>query len=72
MKPVKFYLKELSGGQDLTPRQRAIFLWWALSLCLALMCAESIVPCMVFVASFALASKYMDELPTPKDDSPEL
>ena len=40
MNKIKHYLKEIAGGQDLTPRQRAIFMWWALSLTFAVIFAE--------------------------------
>lgn len=40
MRKIKYILKEIAGGQDLTPRQRAIFMWWGLSLTFAVIFAE--------------------------------
>lgn len=72
MNKIKYYLKEIMGGQDLTPRQRAIFMWWALSLTFAVIFAECLWLCALKVASFALASHYIKEVPIPEDDSAEL
>ncbi len=72
MNKIKYYLKEIMGGQDLTPCQRAIFMWWALSLTFAVIFAECLWLCALMVASFALASHYIKEVPIPEDDSAEL
>lgn len=72
MNKIKYYFKEIAGGQDLTPRQRAIFLWWALSLTFAVIFAECLWFCALMVASFALASCYIKEVPILKDDSAKL
>lgn len=73
MKKIKYYIKEFSGGQDLTPRQRAIFLWWSLSLTFTLIFAECLPLLALMVASFALSSHYLKkEVPVPDDDSAEL
>lgn len=73
MNKIIFCLKEIAGGQDLTPRQRAIFMWWALSLTFAVIFAECLWFCALMVASFALSSHYLKkEVPVPEDDSEEL
>ena len=72
MKKIKYILKEISGGQNLTPRQRAIFMWWALSLTFAVIFAECLWLLALMVGSFALASHYLKEVPIPEDDSAEL
>ena len=70
---LKYYIKELSGGQDLTPRQRVIFMWWSLSLTFTLFFAECLWLCALMVASFGLSSHYLKkEVPIPKDDSAEI
>lgn len=71
-KKLKYYIKEISGGQDLTPRQRAIFMWWALSLTAAMLFAECLPLCALVVASFAWSSHYLKEVPIPEDDSREI
>lgn len=72
MNKITYYIKEFSGGQNLTPRQRAISMWWSLSLAFAVIFAECLWFCALMVASFALASRYIKEVPIPEDDSAEL
>lgn len=73
MKNIKYYIKELSGGQDLTPRQRAIVLWWSLSLCFTVIFGECLTLCALCVVSFAVSSHYLKkEVPVPKDESEEI
>lgn len=73
MEKIKYYIKEFTGGQDLNRRQRAIFMWWASSLTLALIFAECFWLCSLMVASFGIASQYLQkEVPVPDDDSPEI
>lgn len=73
MNKIKYYIKEVSGGQDLTPRQRAIFMWWATSLSFAVIFGECFWLCALMVASFGLASRYLKkEVPVPDDDSAEI
>lgn len=69
MKNIKYYLKEFSGGQDLTPKQRAILTWWGLSLTMTAVCAESLVACGFFLLNFMWASRYLDQVPIPEDES---
>ena len=69
---LKYAVKELSGGQDLKPVQRAIFMWWILTLMSLVIFAESATYCFVGVVMFALSSHFLKKLPTPKDNSPEL
>ena len=45
MKKIKYILKELSGGQELTMKQRGIFMWWSLSLTFAVIFAECLWLC---------------------------
>ncbi len=72
-KKLKYLIKEISGGQDLTPRQRAIFMWWSLSLSFTLIFAECLPLCALMVASFVVSSRYLEkEVPIPEDDSAEL
>ena len=72
MNKIIYYIKEFSGGQDLTPRQRGIFMWWAMSLTFAVIFAECLWFCALMVASFGIASRYLKEVPIPEDDSEKL
>lgn len=72
MEKLKYYIKELSGGQNLTPRQRIIFMWWSLSLAFTMVFAECLWLCALMAASFAMASRYLKNMPIPEDDSDEL
>lgn len=72
MNKIKYIIKEIAGGQELTPRQHAIFMWWTLSLTFAVIFAECFELCILMAISFALASNCMGEAPIPKDDSAEL
>lgn len=70
MKKIKYILKEFSGGQELTMKQRAIGIWWATSLAMAAMCAESIPALLFFVVNFGISSHYLEKyVPVPEDDS---
>lgn len=70
MKKIKYILKTFTGGQDLTPRQRLIGMWWATSLSMTCMCAESIPALLFFVANFGISSHYLEKyVPVPEDDS---
>jgi hypothetical protein len=71
-KKLKYIIKEISGGQDLTRRQRAIFTWWALSLTFTMIFAECLWLCAIMVVSFCVSSHYLKEVPIPDDDSAEL
>lgn len=72
-KKLKYIIKEISGGQNLTIRQRAIFTWWALSLTFTMMFAECLWLCAIMVVSFCVSSHYLEkEVPVPDDDSVEL
>lgn len=69
METIKFILKEFTGGQKLTIRQRAILLWWGLSIFSCLIFAESFTLLCVAAANVGIATKYMKELPTPQSIS---
>lgn len=68
MRKFQYILKEISGGQNLTPRHRAIFMWWAMSLTLLLIFGESLVMAATMFISFGFASYFMGELPTPEEN----
>lgn len=70
MANLKFYLKEFTGGQRLNRKERAIFIWWALSLCIVMISAESIPFLVLAVANIALASKHLKRVPIAKLHSP--
>lgn len=73
MEKIKHILKELSGGQKLTMKQRAIGIWWATSLAMTAMCAESIPALFFFVVNFGISSHYLEKyVPVPEDDSVSL
>ena len=72
MNKIKYILKEIAGGQNRTPRQRAIFMWWAMSLTFAVIFAECLWLCALMVASFGFASHSLKEVPISEDDSEEL
>lgn len=73
MNKIIFCLKEFSGGQNLTPRQRVIFMWWALSLTFTVIFGECLTLCALCVVSFAVSSHYLKkEVPVPKDESEEI
>lgn len=65
MKKIKYILKELSGGQELTMKQRGIFMWWSLSLTFAVIFAECLWLCFLMVASFGIATHYLKQVPIP-------
>ena len=72
MKKIKYILKELSGGQELTMKQRGIFMWWSLSLTFAVIFAECLWLCFLMVASFGIATHYLKQVSIPDDDSAEV
>lgn len=67
MRKLQYILKEISGGQNLTRRHRAIFMWWAMSLTLLLIFGESLVMAAIMFISFGFSSYFMGELPTPEE-----
>ncbi len=71
MANLKYYLKEFSGGQLLNRKERAIFMWWALSLSFTLICAESIPLLVIAVANFGLSSKFVNKIPISKFPLPD-
>ena len=72
-KLIKYSIKEITGGQDLKPNHRAIFLWWLLSLVGLVVFAECLSVCYIAVGMFVVSSYFLTKyVPTPKDNSPEL
>lgn len=67
---IKRIIKEITGGQDLTIRQRLIAMWWALSLCFTCLFAECLWLCGLCLVSFAIASHYVKQIPI-KDEEEE-
>ena len=63
------FLKEMSGGQsNLTPKQRLIFLWWAMSLTCTILFAECLWLCALAVGSLWWSSKYINQIPVGDDE----
>lgn len=71
MESIKRIIKELTGGQNLTIRQRLIVMWWCFSLCFTLLFAECLWLCGICAASFALASRQINKIPLPDEDEEE-
>lgn len=71
MATLKYYIKEVTGGQLLNRKERAIFLWWSLSLCFTLILAESIPLLIIAVANFAISSRFLEKIPISKFPLPD-
>lgn len=62
---LKHIAKALLGGENLTLGQRAIFIWWVVSLFACVVFVEAFPLLILSAANFVLASKHMQELPPP-------
>lgn len=64
---LKTIIKNITGGEDLNLRQRAICLWAAISFLGVFVCASSLLLECIAIVSFIVSIKYINQVPLPEE-----